>query len=185
VVLALAVAAVTIVAAVDRYGVHAVSVGSASMQPAIEPGDRLLVNRRTDPADLHLGDVVVVGGLPWGDGGELVKRVIGLPGDRVACCDASGRLRLNGIPLDEPWAYPGEPASTIPFDVLVPPERLWLLGDHRSVSDDSRHHLGDAGGGMVPFADVVGQVLVRYWPSQRLGQVGPSLTSSRGTGVDG
>jgi signal peptidase I len=100
---------------------------------------------------------------------DFVKRVVGLPGDHVICCDAQGRITVNGRALAEPYVAQGDPASTQPFDVVVPPRRLWVMGDHRSDSADSRAHLGDPGGGTVPLDRVIGKVLVRFWPLARLG----------------
>ena len=95
---------------------------------------------------------------------DFIKRVIGVPGDRVACCDAQGRLTVNGVPLDEPYLYPGNPPSSTRFDVVVPAGRLWVMGDHRDASADSRSHLGDPGGGTVPVDRVIGRARVVIWP---------------------
>jgi len=78
-------------------------------------------------------------------------------------------LTVNGRPLHEPYLPAGEPASAQAFDVVVPAGRLWMMGDHRSDSADSRAHLGDPGGGTVPLDRVIGKVLVRFWPLTRLG----------------
>ena len=101
---------------------------------------------------------------------DYIKRVIGLPGDRVSCCDARGRLSVNGVPLDESaYLYPGDRPSIEPFDVVVPEDRLWVMGDHRSVSQDSRAHLGQPGGGTVPIDKVVGLAFVIVWPISHAG----------------
>jgi signal peptidase I len=76
---------------------------------------------------------------------------------------------VNGHALHEPYLPAGEPASAEAFDVVVPAGRLWVMGDHRSDSADSRAHLGDPGGGTVPLDRVIGKVLVRFWPLTRLG----------------
>jgi signal peptidase I len=93
--------------------------------------------------------------------------VIGLPGDRVACCAPDGRLTVNGAPVSEDYVHPGDAPSMMKFDVEVPAERLWLMGDHRSVSADSRSLLGAPGGGMVPVDRVIGRPMEIIWPLDR------------------
>jgi signal peptidase I len=101
-------------------------------------------------------------------GDILIKRVIGLPGDKVACCDAQGRVTVNGVALNETsYLYPGNAPSEVRFSITVPPGRLWVMGDHRLISDDSRDHLGDPGGGTVPESAVVGRAFVIIWPVSR------------------
>jgi signal peptidase I len=100
---------------------------------------------------------------------DFVKRVIGVPGDRVRCCDDQGRLSVNGKPVEEFYLHPGDEPSEVTFDVTVPEGRLWVMGDHRSASADSRSHLGDPGGGMVRASDVIGRAWVTYWPLARWG----------------
>ncbi|MGH8835506.1 MAG: signal peptidase I [Actinomycetes bacterium] len=113
--------------------------------------------------------LVFIGLLPSDSQQDLIKRVIGVPGDRVACCDDKGRVTVNGEPLDEPYVYPGNPPSDSTFDVIVPPGRLWVMGDHRSVSADSRVHLAEPGEGTIPMDDVVGRAFVVVWPLSRIG----------------
>jgi len=103
---------------------------------------------------------------------DYVKRVVGLPGERVACCDAAGRVTIDGRPLEEPFLLRPAPASTMTFDVRVPPGRLWVMGDNRDDSGDSRAHLGDPGGGSVPLDHVVGRVVTIWWPWGRATGVG-------------
>ena len=100
-----------------------------------------------------------------------VKRVIGLPGDTVVCCDAGGKVTVNGEPLDEPYVFPGDSPSTQNFSTLVPDGRLWLMGDHRSVSADSRSLLGAPGGGLVPLDRVIGRPVQILWPLDRFAPV--------------
>ena len=98
-------------------------------------------------------------------GGHLVKRVIGVGGDQIKCCDKQGRMLVNGVPLNEKsYLAAGVKPSLIKFDVEVNPGYLWVQGDNRSNSADSRVHLGDPGGGMVPVDDVVGKVFAVVWP---------------------
>ncbi len=98
-------------------------------------------------------------------GGHLVKRVIGVGGDTVECCDRRGRVSVNGDPLEEePYLAAGQRPSLIEFKTEVEPDHLWVMGDNRANSADSRVHLGDPGGGQVPVEDVVGKVFSVVWP---------------------
>jgi signal peptidase I len=99
---------------------------------------------------------------------DYIKRVIGLPGDHVACCDAHGRVTVNGVPLNEKsYLYPHNPPSMTKFSIKVPAGQLWVMGDHRNVSYDSRGHVGDPGGGTIPESQVVGRAFVILWPPSR------------------
>ena len=101
-------------------------------------------------------------------GGHLVKRVIGVGGDRVVCCDKAGRVTVNGVPLSEKsYIMRGALPSARPFDVRVPKGRLWVMGDNRANSEDSRYHQNLPGGGTVPEKDVVGKVWAIVWPFGR------------------
>ena len=193
--LRLLVLAVVMVLLVRAFVVQTFSVPTGSMQPTIEPGDRLLANRLVRGASVHRGDVVVFDGRVSFDGGtdgstvdqilrslaslvsletgtDYVKRVIGLPGDHVVCCDTRGLLVVNGTAVTEPYLFPGDAPSEVTFDVTVPTGDIWVMGDHRSDSSDSRAYLGRPGGGMVRLDDVIGQATVRYWPLGRLGSLG-------------
>ncbi len=183
---------------IKTFLAQAFFIPSASMQDTLIEGDRVIVSKLTPGVfDLHRGDIVVfkdpggwlgpvdatpdgsgrtvlnevltfVGLLPPDAGEHLIKRLIGLPGDRVACCDDLGRLTVNGVPIVEPYLKPGSVPSQSRFDVIVPDERLWMMGDNRQNSQDSRAHLGEPGGGMVPLDDVVGKAFVVMWPLDRI-----------------
>jgi signal peptidase I len=206
--LLLAGIALLVMMVVRAFLVQSFYVPSASMEPAIRPGDRILVDKTVGADDLRRGDVVVfdgtrsfavadrtpakadglVGRVLGGaaslfgvDLGEqdFVKRIVGLPGDHVVCCDAAGRLSVNGHPVDETYLPEGTRPSDTTFDVTVPAGRLWLMGDNRSNSADSRAHLGDPGGGMVRASDVLGRASATFWPLNRLGgfDTPPALSS--------
>jgi len=99
---------------------------------------------------------------------DYIKRVIGLPGDHVACCDAQGRVTVNSVPLNEKsYLYPGNVPSANKFHITVPAGDLWVMGDHRNVSYDSRGHIGDPGGGAIPESQVVGRAFLILWPPSR------------------
>jgi signal peptidase I len=172
--------------------VQAFYIPSASMQPTLQVGDRVLVSKLSYRfGEIRRGDVIVFdgrGSFAPAEGAvaqgvlprlaasagtylgvspserDYVKRVVGLPGDRVVCCADGGALTVNGTAVDEPYVMPGDAPSDVPFDVVVPPGRLWVMGDNRDDSADSRAHLGDPGGGTVPVDRVVGEVLTRFWP---------------------
>ena len=105
---------------------------------------------------------------------HLIKRVIGLPGDRVQCCNALGQLMVNGVPLKEPYTIvpSGKDAATLAFDVTVPADHLWVMGDNRYNSQDSSRNQNLPGKGFVPMSDVVGRAFVITWPINRWGSLG-------------
>jgi signal peptidase I len=174
-------------------------IPTASMAPTLRAGDRVLVSRIDyRVGDVHRGDVIVFAGdgvfdpprsqpssllaragdafasalgVPVGEH-DYTKRVIGLGGDHVICCDVAGRLTVNGVPLAEPYLPTGLDASLVRFDIVVPIGRLWVMGDNRRVSADSRAHLGDPGGGTVPLDHVVGRVVAVWWPLRRATGIG-------------
>jgi len=172
------------------------SIPSGSMEQTLHVGDRILVDRLSYRFhDVRRGDIVVFDGteafgrLGTGNGEtDYVKRVIGLPGDHVQSLGTgpngdTGVVRVNGKPLDESaYLYPGEAGSDGAFSVDVPAGHLWLMGDHRADSLDSRAHLGDPGGGMVPIDKVLGRVMVVVWPLDRVGRVPDSGLSDAPTG---
>ncbi|MGW0081354.1 signal peptidase I [Streptomyces sp. NPDC003393] len=146
------------------YGRHAYGGGtlsSRSMEPTYEPGERITWERM-DGSRVRRGDVVMFS-MPdrYGTRAVVMQRVIGVGGDRVACCTRVGseeRLTVNGKPLEEPYVSRGDADGTYrPFDVKVPQGRLFLLGDHRADSRDSRFFASDHGG-TVPVSAVRGRV---------------------------
>lgn len=192
----LIVVALLLAVVIKAYALQAFFIPSGSMENTLEVNDRVLVNKLVyDFRGIHRGDIVVFNGdgtwypgpLPtssnffsefadnfasmfgFGHSGViLVKRVIGLPGDRVACCDAEGRVTVNGVPLNEQsYLYPGDAPSLIRFNIVVPAGHLWVMGDHRFISEDSRDHLGDPGGGTIPESAVLGRAFIIIWPPSR------------------
>jgi signal peptidase I len=143
-------------------------IPSGSMEQGLRIGDRVLVNKLAYRfgAEPRRGDVVVFDGTGYFGDGDYIKRVVGVGGDRVVCCDKEGRIEVNGRSVDESaFLYPGNSPSTVSFDVVVPDGTLFVLGDHRSDSRDSRDHLGSPGGGMIPVSDVIGRADWIVWPT--------------------
>ncbi len=115
---------------------------------------------------------------------DYIKRVLGVPGDRVACCNASGDVTVNGVPLHEQsYLYPGNVPSTTRFSITVP-GRLWVMGDHRAVSYDSRGHQMDPGDGTIPERMVVGRAFMIVWPPGRWRVLSIPATFGQ-AGIDG
>jgi len=159
--------------------------------------DRVLVNKLTSRmGGVHRGDIVVfrdpggwlghafstsetqsrahdalafVGLAPSSAESDLVKRVIGVGGDTVEGRD--GKVYVNGTQLDEPYVFPGDRATEADFRVTVPLDTLWVMGDHRSDSSDSRFHQQEPGKGFVPMKDVVGRAFAIVWPLDRAGSL--------------
>ncbi|MFG7944739.1 MULTISPECIES: signal peptidase I [Streptomyces] len=145
------------------------TVPTDSMDPTVKSGDRVLAER-TDGADVHRGDVVVFQDAVWGDM-PMVKRVVGVGGDKVACCDRDGRLTVDGDPVDEPYLRSQGRGGREPFSTTVPDGKLFLLGDNRQDSLDSRTHLEDAGRGAVPRSAVSARVDAVAWPMGEAGML--------------
>lgn len=189
----LLVVAVGVAVLIKAFLVQMFFVPSSSMRPTLKEDDRILVQKISYwRGDVQRGDVIVFkdpGGQWLGDvggelnpvqkalstiglyptGGHLVKRVIGIAGDRVRCCDKQGRIRVNDIPLDETdYIRAGTSPSDSKFDITVPANSLWVMGDNRTNSEDSRAHRNLPGGGSVPTSDVVGKVWAVAWPWDRI-----------------
>jgi len=175
---------------VKTFLVQMFFVPSESMEPLFVTNDRILVQKVSYwTGEVERGDVVVFedpgGWLGPGPeltplqealssiglypaGGHLVKRVIAVGGDEVRCCDVQGRITVNGVPLDEGDYLPeGVVPSTKDFKVTVPAGRLWVMGDNRNNSEDSRYHQDLEGGGTIPVDGVVGRVWAIVWPLGR------------------
>ncbi|MGW7416805.1 signal peptidase I [Streptomyces sp. NPDC054863] len=138
------------------------TVPSDSMTPSINTGDRVLA-QRISGTEVRRGDVVVFTDEVWG-AMPMVKRVVGVGGDKVVCCDKDKRLTLNGKPVEEPYLRSGDGAGSQPFSATVPQDELFLLGDERRTSVDSRGHLMDSTHGTVPVAKVDARVDAVAWP---------------------
>jgi signal peptidase I len=188
------IVAVLLAFVVKTFLIQIFYIPSGSMENTLLIGDRVAVNRLAYRiGEPQRGDVVVFDGIdsfvpadaaPPSQGPiadiftELgrtvgvvpppdtvfVKRIIGVGGDRVTCCDRKGRITVNGTPIDEPYIYPGDVPSNTPFDVTVPEGKLWVMGDHRGASADSRAHMGDPGGGFVPVDRALGRAFAVIWP---------------------
>jgi signal peptidase I len=185
------IAALVLTILLKAYVVQVFSIPSGSMENTLLPGDRILVNKMVYRfRSIERGDIVVFSGSgSWdpptaapglwdratglfgiaGPGTDYVKRVIGVPGDHVVCCNALGQVTVNGVALSESsYVYPGAAPSQIRFNITVPPGRLWVMGDNRADSDDSRYRVGDPGGGTIPESAVVGRAFVIIWPLSRI-----------------
>jgi signal peptidase I len=162
-------------------------IPSPSMEHTLDIKDRVLVNKLVyDFRSPRRGEVIVFEApFEWSrnpDGEDFIKRVIGVGGDRIVCCDPQERLTINGHSLDEPYIFSEngvrDPAADQEFDVTVPAGRLWVMGDHRSESGDSLEHWeqsqqGQQGGqadielATIPEKSVVGRAFTVFWPFDR------------------
>ncbi|MEY3278420.1 MAG: hypothetical protein RLZZ426_906 [Actinomycetota bacterium] len=167
-------------------------VSSDSMAPTLSTDQRIAVWKPARVTGIQRGDLVVFDGINTfapvsvtdeGLGSFLkqligiehldsrlfLKRVIAVGGDRLMCCDPSGQLVLNGQTLVEPYLADPTLASAITFDVIVPQGRVWLMGDNRANSRDSRELMGMPGGGFIDKFKIVGRVVFSVWPPERIG----------------
>ena len=182
---------------VRTFLIQAFYVPSESMENTFLRNDRIIVSKvSTKITGVHRGDVVVfhdpggwlgsgfpdpydtpvgrvlqfVGIVPSNTGNDLVKRVIGVGNDTIECCDENGNIIVNGEPIDEKYIKDGSTTDQVTFKVLVPKGSVFVMGDNRGNSEDSRFHL-DLNNGMVPLEEIVGRVAVRIWPFNRIGGI--------------
>src|SRR6201984_3008614 len=194
--LTIVVAAAILTLLVKAFLIQVYRIPSASMENTLQVGDRVLVNKVVYHfRGIARGDIVVFSGQDsWGPDAPppssnpvvrvfddvlsglglysnqtyYIKRVIGLPGDHVACC-TDGKVTVNGVPLEETsYLYPGDEPSSFSFSVVVPAGHLWVMGDHRSDSGDSRYHTEDPGDGAIPIDEGVGRAFMIIWPPSNL-----------------
>jgi len=203
----LIVSALILSIVVKTFLVQFFYIPSGSMENTLQVNDRVGVNKLGALfSDIKRGEVVVfrdpaewlsapydeskgiakvvkdslvfVGILPDPAKQYLIKRVIGVGGDRVVCCSTSGKLEVNGVEVDEPYIFAGNKPSDSTFDVTVPQGFIWVMGDHRGASADSRFHTDDPNKGMVPLDKVTGRALFVIWPLKHIGvlDVGKDLS---------
>ncbi|MFU8850279.1 signal peptidase I [Micromonospora sp. SL1-18] len=171
--------AILVAVLVRAFVLQTFFIPSPSMENTLKIDDRVLVNKLVyDFRSPHRGEVIVFkaptswSGNPAGE--DFIKRVIGVGGDHVVCCDRSGpeeRLIINGKPIDEPFIFPGNKPASQDFDVTVPQRRLWVMGDHREASGDSLEHWQqsreDINEATIPEDQVVGRAFTIFWPPNR------------------
>ena len=188
------VSALVVSVVIKTFFLHFFFIPSGSMENTLQVGDRIAVNKlATFWSDIRRGEAVVfrdpgnwlgapydppmnpalktikkgletVGILPNPSTQYLIKRVVGVGGDHVVCCDKQGRLQVNGVSVNEPYIYAGNKPSETNFDITVPKGFIWVMGDHRAASADSRFHTSDVNKGMVPLKDVEGRATFVVWP---------------------
>jgi len=197
----LVVVALAVSLVIKSFLVQFFYIPSGSMENTLQINDRVAVNKVPFISkSINRGDVVVfrdpdnwlpepytgdgnkylakikegfvaVGVLPNPAKQYLVKRVIGVAGDKVECCAKSKKLMINGVEIDEPYIFAGNSPSDTKFNVTVPEGKVWVMGDHRGASADSRFHQDDINQGMVPTSKVTGRVVGIIWPIKNLGIV--------------
>lgn len=188
------VTAIVISFMIKTFLVRPFYIPSGSMEQTLKVGDRIFANEIGPKfTGIHKGDIVVfkdtqgwlpeggkkdpgpivntlafIGLMPDPSNDYLIKRVIGTAGDHVVCCDAQGKVSVNGKVLNESYAVPSPESAQIPFDVVVPQGSLWVMGDNRPNSADSRFHQNLPSRGFVSLNDVVGTAWVVVWPLNRI-----------------
>ena len=194
----LVVVALVVSLLIKTFLVQFFYIPSGSMENTLQVKDRVAVNKLPFLSkDINRGDVVVfrdpdnwlpqitdygtnkyvakakgalvaVGVLPNPAKQYLVKRVVGVAGDHIVCCTKSGNLTINDVEVTEPYIFDGNKPSEMTFDVTVPKGKLWVMGDHRSASADSRYHQEDINKGFVPLSRVTGRVVAIIWPFKNI-----------------
>jgi signal peptidase I len=195
------IAALVVSIIVKTFLIHFFYIPSGSMENTLQVGDRIAVNKFGALfTDIKRGEVVVfgdpdnwlgssaesedsgigavvktglitVGVLPDPAKQYLIKRVIGVGGDKVVCCDKAGKLQVNGVSITEPYIFAGDKPSDMQFNVDIPKGFIWVMGDHRGASADSRFHPDSANNGMVPLSKVVGRAIFVVWPFTDIGLI--------------
>lgn len=182
---------------IRTFLLQAFYVPSASMQDTLQENDRIIVSKIStrftgidrsnvivfhdpggwlgegfpNPYDTPVGRVLqAIGIVPSNSGNDLVKRVIGVANDKIECCDLQGRITVNGVGVDEAYIRDGVTSDQVTFSVLVPEGNVFVMGDNRGNSEDSRFHL-DKNNGMVPVEEIIGRVAMRIWPINRIGGI--------------
>ena len=191
------VVAIFISVGIKTFLIRSFYIPSGSMENTLQLDDRIIVNELVpNVVPIQHGDVLVfkdpggwlsprppvqqnpvVAGLDWllsvvglsapDSNDHLIKRVIGLPGDKVECCNTFGQMSVNGVPLDEPYLKLGPGVTKVSgpdFSVTVPKDSLWVMGDNRYDSRDSRYNMSQPGKGFVPIENVVGRAFIVSWP---------------------
>lgn len=182
---------------IRTFLLQAFYVPSASMQDTLQENDRIIVSKIStrfsgidrsnvivfhdpggwlgegfpNPYDTPVGRVLqAIGIVPSNSGNDLVKRVIGVANDKIECCDVQGRITVNGVGVDGAYIKDGVTSDQVTFSVLVPEGNVFVMGDNRGNSEDSRFHL-DKNNGMVPVEEIIGRVAMRIWPINRIGGI--------------
>lgn len=190
------VSALALALIIKTFFFQAFYIPSESMEPTMLKDDKLLVQKVSLwTGNPDRGDIIVFRDPgPWlgpsaatvannplerglaaiglfPTGGHLIKRVIGVGGDEVVCCDDDGRTMVNGTSIDEPYLADPAANSEPSFHIEVPKGYVWVQGDNRGNSADSRAHMGDPGGGFISEKQVVGTAWLRMWPLPRFGLI--------------